>query len=206
MSPLTGATVAGTFSSSLALQLDQIVFPEFFKQRSLNDVSVRIFTSECRYDIIFGRDVCTRLGLHIDFENKILSWDDAVVATRPYPVRSPFDISNDPVQQLATELYMDVYDDDLQDDCACGICDRGNFTGSNDETLTSDIPPVQSPLHMIPTSHPDHPSTDDDEDLGYKSKTIKASTYAKTDISQLVTLCTHLTKTQQLELHALLSN
>ncbi len=57
---IEGTTMAGTFKSNQALWLEDIHFPEFDKHKTLDGMSARIFNAECRYDIIFGRDVLRR--------------------------------------------------------------------------------------------------------------------------------------------------
>ena len=114
---ITGSTMAGTFSSSQELSLEQLVFPEFFQHRMLEETKARIFQGEdCRYDIIFGRDVLRRLGVVLDFEEELMTWDGATVIMRSSKQLSSFlpqHPSNIPTEVLvdwdpATQLMLDT--------------------------------------------------------------------------------------------------
>ena len=76
--------MAGNFSASQALDLEQLSFPEFHRHRILETSTVNVFNSDCRYDIIIGRDVLQTLGVNLDFKDNIMTWDEAVVAMHPY--------------------------------------------------------------------------------------------------------------------------
>ena len=72
-------TLGGKMSSSLEIQLGNITFPEFFKTRKSGEMTARLFTTECQYKAIIGRDMITKLGLVLDFKNQKMSWDDCHV-------------------------------------------------------------------------------------------------------------------------------
>ena len=86
--------------------------PEFFKQRALSDVPIRMMNAPCRYDIIIGRDALTRFGMKLDFEDLTMTWDGKVV-----PMRVPPDYPTKPgeTSPLGMNLYIDAFEDDLFD-------------------------------------------------------------------------------------------
>ena len=77
---VTSQTLAGTFTSSQEVQFEQVMLPEFFKTRKLDHVNVKIFDTQCRYDMILGRNLLNDLGLILDFKNKSMEWDQAQIA------------------------------------------------------------------------------------------------------------------------------
>ena len=78
---ITSVTMAGTFSSSQQVRLENIILPEFYKQRSLEQCNAYVFQAPCRYDIIIGRDVLRQLGIIMDFDSQVMTWDDHTHAT-----------------------------------------------------------------------------------------------------------------------------
>ena len=82
---ITSQTLAGTFTSNQEIQLEQVMLSEFFKTRKIDYVQAKIFTTPCRYDMIFGRDLLNDLGIILDFKNKSMEWDQAHIPMRSYP-------------------------------------------------------------------------------------------------------------------------
>ena len=77
-----GSTIAtGDFSTNQELTLNSLVLPQFFCNRVITNVAVKLFTAPCRYDIILGRDVLTRLGMKFDMDNLTMTWDGERIAT-----------------------------------------------------------------------------------------------------------------------------
>ena len=70
--PLIGATMAGNFTSTKTVELKGISIPEFSPSRTISKLNVRVMETECRYDIIFGRDFCTLYGLVLDFDSQTM--------------------------------------------------------------------------------------------------------------------------------------
>ena len=75
---LKGVTLAGTFTSNTQVEVQQLSFPELYKQRTIDKHKVMLFASPCRYDIIVGRDLLHRIGLNILFKTATITWDDEV--------------------------------------------------------------------------------------------------------------------------------
>ena len=174
---ITSQTLAGTFTSNQEIQLEQVMLPEFFKTRKVDYVQAKIFTTPCRYNMILGRDLLNDLGIILDFKNKSMEWDPAHIPMRSYP-------SNHNSATTATEWLLDAVDNDLV---------------GNDETLNrvSDTTP-----HQVNETNYQEKDVDPD---GYKSKTICASLYERSDLQENVDKCTYLTQSQQQQLFQLLS-
>jgi hypothetical protein len=69
-------TLAGPMQSNLEVTVEDVTFPEFFKTRRIGKVEARVFTAECCYDAIIGRDLLRELGMNLDFKNNKMTWDD----------------------------------------------------------------------------------------------------------------------------------
>ncbi len=171
--------MAGTFKSNQALWLEDVHFPEFDKHKTLDGMSARIFNAECRYDIIFGRDVLRRLGMKIDFDDDIMEWRDAETNVPMRPLTEMLKMNANDDRDLSMQLFIDTYDDSTNDPCPCGVCDE-------------DVHAVNENDDATPASE------------GYKSKTISASTYDKVDTDEIAANCEHLTPSQREELAKLL--
>ena len=49
--------------SSLSATTKDLIFPEFFKTRKLQDLKARLFHTDCRCDAITGRDALKEMGV-----------------------------------------------------------------------------------------------------------------------------------------------
>ena len=98
--------------------------PEFFlnKQIGWDDVHVdeQLTKENCPYDFIMGVDLCTKLGLNIDFESLTVTWDNV---SQPMKMRGElnkqFTKCNDvqmalmaPATSVLEELINDAYQSD----------------------------------------------------------------------------------------------
>ena len=151
-----------------------MVLPEFFKQRALSDVPIRMMNAPCRYDLILGRDVLTRLGLIIDFEDLQMIWDGKTV-----PMRVPPDYTPAPGQPspLGMQLLFEAEDEILFD---------------NDEIhFVSDTPmPQDDCSHSEPTDTFANPNL-----------SLSSNQYKAVDINDWVdTNCKHLDSTKRKQL------
>jgi len=179
VAPLIGDTLAGTFKSTQETTADTMTLPEFFKQRALCDVTIRMMDKPCKYDLILGRDVLSRLGIVLDFDDLTMTWDGKAV-----PMRVPPDYVTKPGEPspIGMELYMDCFEDDLFD---------------NDEPyFCSDAPSdPDEPTHAEPTDSFSNPNLK-----------LASNTYKAVDIDNWVeTNCQHLDESKRQELAAVLS-
>ena len=67
--------MAGTFSSNQQVELEGVVFLEFFQTWRLDNIEARIFNSDCHYNMIIGQDILNALGISMDFTKKEITCD-----------------------------------------------------------------------------------------------------------------------------------
>ena len=107
---ITGSTMAGEFTSAMEVDLKDIVLPEFYRLRTVDEIQAHVFKANCRYDIILGRDTLRKIGLVTDFEQNIMTWDDTVVTMKPFPNRVSAD---EPTE--AEMLFYEAIEEELED-------------------------------------------------------------------------------------------
>lgn len=182
---LTGNTMAGTFTSSTEVTMNEICFPEFHRTRKLVTAPARVFHAECRYDIIIGRDILQQLGMILDFDDNRIVWDNAIVTMREYPV----------VQKQHNDLLVEptVTEALMLELCEEELLDNDEAQPSDHDALFPDDPLFDEDLYF----DPDMPENDDN---GQKSKTIRDALYEKASIDNIARSCSHLSLDQQNEL------
>ena len=99
---VTGSTLAGTFSSSEQVCLEDFSLPDFHPKRTLPKLKARVFHADCRYDMIIGRDVLRAFGIRLDFEDNCIACDGVSVPMREFP--------NDPDIPPIEHLLQDYLD------------------------------------------------------------------------------------------------
>ena len=83
--PIVGSTMAGTFTSTKAVDLAGITIPELSPSRAVTKLHARVMEADCRYDIIFGRDFLSAYGIVIDFEEGKIHSLQASIPMREVP-------------------------------------------------------------------------------------------------------------------------
>ena len=139
----TSSTLAGEMNSNMTVNLERLVFPEFFKIRIINSVEAKVFHADCCFDAIIGRDLLSELGLVLDFKNTKMSRDDWHVPMRVFPspnIQKP-GVIKEPT--LGEQPHWDTMEADLEDDDTLPTCDltddEADDDSINDEFLHSDI-------------------------------------------------------------------
>ena len=124
-------------SSSLEIQLENVTFPEFFKTRKVGEMTARLFTTECRYDAIIGRDMLTELRLVLDFKTQKMSLDDCHFPMRPFPsTETNKTVSGQrPEPTPAERLYLDMLEAELEDNDTLPIFD---LTEADEDNFLND--------------------------------------------------------------------
>ena len=187
-------TLAGNMSSTMEVDLEEVTFPEFFRTRRLDKFTARVFTAECRYDAIIGRDVLQDMGLKMDFKNNKMSWDECHVPFKVFnqKLENPYGL---PEPSVVEQLWMEMLDGDLVDDDTLPTCDMTDC--SLDDEWDDDYSENGN----------DQPGNDhavgNDNDL-YATGDIRESKYETADIDKVVRSCTHLDLVQQNGLRAVL--
>ena len=77
--PVIFQTVAELLHTQQTVFLSDILLPEFDKMNRINGSEAYAFDSPCRYDMILGRDLLHKIGLNLDFGEKVMKWIDSVV-------------------------------------------------------------------------------------------------------------------------------
>ena len=72
-------TVAGLLDTNRKVFLDNIVFPEFDKTKRISGATAYVFDTECKYDMIIGRDILHKIGLTLCFDKKEMRWLDSTL-------------------------------------------------------------------------------------------------------------------------------
>ena len=188
----SSSTLAGPMQSNLEITLEDITFPEFFKTQHIGKVEARVFTAECRYDAIIGRDLLREIGLNLDFKNNKMTWDDCHVPMKVFTreLNNPYGIKE---PSVAEQLFLDLMEADLEDDATLPTCDTTHL--SDDDYSLND---------EFYSDHGDDQAFDDDDVYAADSQDIKESKYEIADIDKVVRSCTHLDQTQQNDLREVL--
>ena len=204
VSKVEGATLSGTLSSSRCVKLSHIALPEFHRQRFIDEASAMVFDATCRYDVIVGRDLLTRIGMSLDFGSKEMIWENVSVAMRPYNILDRHTGMDGVDPELeptpAMMLFLDAIDETLHGECACGVCDQ-DVVG---EKMNEDAMKV-SEISNNNNKDGNDQAEGGSENLGYKSKTIESSSYDKFTADDVIAQCSHLSQQQQNDLRELLS-
>ena len=139
-------TLASTFSSMEEIQLHNIFLPELHHTHQLDQLTAMIFTMDCHYHMILGRDLLSDLGLILNFSTKSMEWDKAVINMHSFPINT---IPDD----LVTHFLLESIDNDLDlNDSMSPIPDNSSMSMSGSFCQAKD-------------GDPD----------GYKTKTIQES-------------------------------
>jgi hypothetical protein len=189
----SSSTLAGPMQSNLEVTVEDVTFPEFFKTRQIGKVEAWVFTAECRYDAIIGRDLVRELWMNLDFKNNKMTLDDCHVPMKVFnwELKNPYGIKE---PNVAEQLFLDLLEADLEDDDTYPTCDTTHLS-DNDYSLNDEFF----------SDHGDDQIMDDDV-YAPDSKDINVSKYETTDIDKVVRTCTHLDQTQQNDLCTVLKH
>lgn len=190
---ISSSTLNGKMSSNLEVDLENVVFPQFFKTRRLSKFSARVFTTHCRYDAIIGRDIMSEMGLVLNFKKQCMSWDECHVPMDAYPQEYSHDKDGNAIKEPspAEQLFMNCLEEDLEDDNTLPTCDMTDCSSVN---LNDDLDEFDIG---------DEQAVDNDLYAQGASK-IAESKYDTADIDQVVRSCTHLNQVQQNDLRSVL--
>ena len=120
-----------------------------------------MFHSECRYDVIIGRDVLNTLGIAMDFTKKEIMWDKAVVLMCSYTQIEKDDLP------VAQQLLDEILDEDYDDDNTAAIIAE----------VLDDESSLKEEMYIM--------EGEQEESKGYKSKVIKESKYEATKLEDV---------------------
>ena len=78
-------TIAGEFTSSTKVTLQDICLPEFMSYPVFDSFEARVINTDCRYDMIIGRDALRLFKLNILFKENSIEMEDISLPMRPFP-------------------------------------------------------------------------------------------------------------------------
>ena len=67
--PITGITMAGTFTLNRTVTLHGLSLPELSPTWTIQQLQARVMQLKCQYDIIYGQDYCSLFSIVLDFAN-----------------------------------------------------------------------------------------------------------------------------------------
>ena len=128
----TLTTLAGNVAAAEIVTLRDIRLPEFDKNRRIEEQKALVFDAPCRYDIIFGTDFLTKVGININYETGFMEWYECIL-----PLRDPFTIDKESYQDMEDAMHVQTEDEllgeDWLDNYATEILDaKYNKTDVND--------------------------------------------------------------------------
>ena len=59
--------------------MKSIILPEFDQSKRIDSQQAFMFDSACYYDVIFGKDFLTKIGMEMSFKEGTMSWFDQQV-------------------------------------------------------------------------------------------------------------------------------
>ena len=59
--------------------------PEFMSNRTFDSIEARVIGTDCRYDMIIGRDALRLFKLNLLFKENIIEMEDISIPMRPFP-------------------------------------------------------------------------------------------------------------------------
>jgi hypothetical protein len=120
----TCQTAAGLLSTNRQVLLTELFLPDFSRTRKIEAQYALVLSSECRYDLIMGRDFLANCQIKFDFGSNTLSWFDI---ERPMKPRDQIWLQPKDLRDSLFNEYMDI--DDINDD-------------NNDDFFASEIKPA----------------------------------------------------------------
>ena len=133
---VSGTTLAGSFSSSEQVTMNDLILPEFSSKRSFPTLKAQVFHAPCRYDMIVGRDVLRAFGVKLDFEEDCIVSRGVSRPMREFPNDLPKDVTAvDSLLQDFIDYTLDDEDDDCLDDDEASIASEG----SNEDGFVQEI-------------------------------------------------------------------
>ena len=124
---VTGATLAGTFTSSEQVCLQDMVLPEFHAKRVLPKMAAKVFHADCRYDMILGRDVLRAFGIVLDFKDDVIVSDGISKPMRVFP-----EVEGMTTVDVLLQEYLDEIDPAFNDEESFDSSDAGDVYGRED--------------------------------------------------------------------------
>ena len=86
--PIIGVTMAGKFTSSKKVEVQNIIIPEMLPTKMLRTLELHLMEIiDCIYNIIFGRDFCARYKIKLDFDSQQIQSEGIMLQMRELPAK-----------------------------------------------------------------------------------------------------------------------
>ena len=103
-------TIAGEFTSSTKVTLQDICLPEFMSNRTFDSIEARVIGTECWYDMIIGRDALQLFKLNLLFKENIIEMEDISLPMCPFPENKTRMFS------IAEMMYIEILEQELENE------------------------------------------------------------------------------------------
>jgi hypothetical protein len=87
--------------------LNELVLPEFDKNRRIDGIAAYVFDEPCAYDVIIGRDFLNKIPMIFDFSTGLMKWIDRTIPMKPKSAMG-LDLTyfeDDDVEEDGEEIY-----------------------------------------------------------------------------------------------------
>ena len=101
-------TIAGEFISNSKVTIQNICLPEFMSNRIFDSIEARIINTDCRYDMIIGRDALRMFKLNLLFKENIIEMEDISIPMRTFPTRI------DPHFSIPEIMYIEILEEEIE--------------------------------------------------------------------------------------------
>jgi len=102
-------TLAGIFTAADTVTLRDTRLPKFDKNRRIEEQKALVFDTTCRYDIIFGTDFLSKIGININYETGFMEWHECIL-----PLRDPFSVDAKCFNDMEDTMFVQTEDELLQ--------------------------------------------------------------------------------------------
>jgi len=133
---VTSNTIAGNFTSEKCINMEEITLPEFDRNKKIDRQGAFVFSGDCSYDVILGRDFLKNAGIDIRFADNKIVWMNLSIDMKHAGEKNSIQTSQDNV------------DDDDQDIFTTTILDA-KYDGATPEQV------AEQQKHLTPTQRED---------------------------------------------------
>ena len=103
------------------------MFPEFGNSKRIQEQQALVFDADCRYDLIIGNDLLTKMGIKLDYEDQSMTWMESTI-----PMKGA-DFWTEPINMLLA-LNPD-WDDDPEDDAHVTVLKEAKYETTSPEEV-----------------------------------------------------------------------
>jgi transposase InsO family protein len=133
---VTSNTIAGNFTSEKCVHMQEITLPEFDRNKRIDQQGAFVFTGDCAYDVILGRDFLMNAGIDIRFADNKIVWMNLSIDMKHVDGKNSIQAGQD---------YIDDID---QDNFATTLLDA-KYDGATPEQV------AQEQRHLTPAQRED---------------------------------------------------